>query len=296
MSPPASSALAARAARVPDDRRRVVRVGAPRRNPFGDLYHAWLTASWPSVFAAVVVLYLAANAAFASLYLLLGDGIEGARPGAFWDAFFFSVQTMATVGYGKMVPAGPAANALVAAEAFVGLTGFSITTGLAFAKLSRPTARVLFSRVAVIGTRDGQPSLMFRMANERQNQVVDVHLRAVLARAEKTAEGEDVRRFHELPLSRDWAASFSLTWTAIHPISEESPLHGATPESLRAQQAQLIVLLTGIDETFSQTIHARHAYFPEEIACDRRFVDVMKRLPDGRFQIDYGHFHDVQEA
>ncbi|MHB8421019.1 MAG: ion channel [Myxococcales bacterium] len=279
-----------------DERRRIVRLGAPRANPFRDLYHAWLTASWPTTFAAVVVLYLTANACFAGLYLLLGGGIEGARPGSFEDSFFFSVQTMATIGYGKMVPTSAAANALVAAEAFVGLLGFSVTTGLVFAKLSRPTARVLFSRVAAISVRDGQPSLMFRMANERQNQIVDVGLRVVLARAEHTAEGEEVRRFHELVLARSWAASFSLSWTAIHPITAASPLHGATAETLRAQRAQIIVLITGIDETFSQSVHARHSYQWDEIVWQRRFVDVMKLLPDGRFQIDYGRFHDTQES
>ncbi|HUB08493.1 MAG TPA: ion channel [Myxococcales bacterium] len=281
---------------VADERRRIVRLGAPSPNPFRDLYHVWLTTSWPSTFALVVILYLAANAGFALLYLAIGGGIEGARPGSFEDAFFFSVQTMATIGYGKMVPVSAAANALVAAEAFMGLLGFSVTTGLVFAKLSRPTARVLFSRVAVVTVRDGSPSLMFRMANERQNQIVDVGLRAVLARAERTAEGEDVRRFHELRLARNWATSFSLTWTAIHPVTEDSPLFGATAESLHAQRAQLIVLITGIDETFSQTIHARHSYQWDEILWNRRFVDVMKQLPDNRFQIDYGHFHDTQEA
>ena len=182
------------------DRLRIERIGAAR-HPLGDFYHLFLTLSWSWLFAVVVVLYVLGNVLFALGYLWLG-GVEGARPGSFADAFFFSVQTLATLGYGKMVPIGIGANLLVSAEALCGLLGFSVGTGFIFAKLARPTARVLFSEVAVISVRDGVPSLMFRMANERANQIVDVQLRAVLARSELTAEGERVRRFHELKFAR----------------------------------------------------------------------------------------------
>ncbi len=273
---------------------RVVRVGAPRPL-FGDVYHAWLTAPWSVVVAAIVVLYLAANAAFAGAYLALG-GLEGARPGSFEDAFFFSVQTLSTIGYGRMTPVGTAANALVAVEALSGLLGFSMVTGLLFAQFARPTARVLFSRVAVVTQREGQPSLMFRMANERGNQIVDAHVRVVLARNERTAEGEEIRRFHELPLVRGWAAFFALTWTAIHPIGPDSPLHGVSAETAKDAFVDIIVLVTGTDETFSQAVHARHAYGPRDIVWNGRFVDVMSQLPDGRFQIDYRRFHDAEPA
>ncbi|HYQ82134.1 MAG TPA: ion channel, partial [Anaeromyxobacteraceae bacterium] len=157
--------------------RDVVAIGIPR-HPGKDLYHYLLTASWRKLIGLVVAAYVGANAAFACAYLALGDVIENARPGDFWDAFFFSVQTMATIGYGKMAPRTLAANALVAAEALVGMMGLAVVTGLVFAKFSRPTARVLFSRVAVVAPYEKVPSLMFRMGNERVNQIVEAQLHA----------------------------------------------------------------------------------------------------------------------
>jgi inward rectifier potassium channel len=269
----------------------VLRLGAKRR-PLSDFYHLTLTLSWAWLLAIVVALYLLGNLLFALGYLWFG-GVEGARPGSFTDAFFFSVQTLSTLGYGKLVPTGLAANILVSAEALCGLLGFSVGTGFIFARLSRPSARVLFSNVAVVTVREGVPSLMFRMANERANQIVDVKLRAVIARSERTAEGEVVRRFHELHFAREWAALFSLSWTAIHPITPQSPLHGMTTESLKAQSAEIIVLITGVDETFGQEIHARFSYLPDQLLWNARLVDVMLRLPNGRFAVDYTHFHDT---
>src|SRR5208337_4984173 len=156
-----------------------------------------------------------ANAAFALVYVLGGDSIENARPGSFTDAFFFSVQTMATIGFGKMVPRTGLANVLVTLESLVGLLGLAIATGLVFAKFSRPTARVLFSRVAVISPWDGVRSLMFRMANERDNRIIEAQVHVVLMRNEATAENVLVRRVHDLALLRHNNPSFALSWTAI---------------------------------------------------------------------------------
>ena len=267
-----------------------------RRNPLRDFYHFWLTTAWPGLVAIIIGGYVGVNALFALAYLALGDSIESARPGSFADAFFFSVQTMATIGYGKMVPRTFGANALVSLEALCGLLGFSMVTGLIFSKFARPTSRVLFSKIAVISERDGVPSLMFRLANERSNQIIDVNLKAVLARNETTAEGEQIRRFHRLQLSRDWAALFSLTWTAIHPITPESPLFGLTRADIDELRAEIFVIVSGVDETFSQTIHARFSYIPEDIVWNRRFTDVLTRLPDGGWQIDYRRFHEATVA
>lgn len=163
-----------------DGRINIVRIGAPN-SLVGDLYHFLLIASWPRLLALFVLSYLGANAVFAGLYVLGGDSIEGARPGSFADAFFFSVQTMATIGYGHLVPRTLWAQVLVTAESFVGLMGLALATGMVFAKFSRPTARVLFSRSAVITARDGVPCLMFRMANQRGNQIVEARIHVVLA-------------------------------------------------------------------------------------------------------------------
>ena len=155
---------------------------------------------------------------------------------------------------------------------------------------------MLFSRHAVITTRDGVPCLMFRMANQRGNQIVEARVHVVLARNETTLEGESLRRLYDLEMMRAQNALFALTWTAIHPLTADSPLHRATPQSLAAEEAEIIVSLTGLDETFSQTVHARHSYVAEEIAWGARFVDILSRLPDGRRRVDYTRFHDVMRG
>ena len=258
---------------------------------FGDLYHFLLTSSWPRLLAVLVLAFVGANVVFALAYVDLPGSIENARPGSFADAFFFSVQTMATVGYGKMVPATVAANVLMTIEVVVGLVGIALFTGLAFAKFSRPTARVLFSSRAVIARFDAIPSLMFRMANARGNTIVEAQIHVVLARNETTAEGVRMRRFHDLDLARRQSALFALSWTAIHPITPTSPLHGATRESLAAAEAEIVVSLLGLDEQFSQTVHARHRYAAADIVWNARLADILFR--DGRREIDYTRFHDV---
>jgi len=277
-----------------DGRYRVARKGV-RTAYLRDFYHRLLAASWLWLIAFLLGVYLVTNALFACAYLALGDGIENARPGSLSDAFFFSVQTMATIGYGKMTPHGLAANALVTAEALLGLAGIAVATGLLFAKFSRPTARVTFSQKAVITKRNGKPVFMFRVANERDSVVVEARMTVVFARTEKTDEGETIRRFHDLQLDRSHTALFALSWTVIHPIDEKSPLHGATRESLRAEDCEIIVSLTGLEETFAQTIHARFSYIPDDIFFGVRFRDVLYRTPDGRRGIDYSRFHEVEE-
>jgi inward rectifier potassium channel len=271
----------------------VARIGA-RRAPLSDLYHQLMDMSWGRLMAFIAVAYTTINTLFALAYLAGGDCIENARPGSFHDAFFFSVQTMATIGYGKLVPRTSYANAMVAFEALCGIVGTAMATGLMFAKFARPTARVLFSRVAVVAKRDGVESLMFRMANERGNQIVEATVRVVFARNEMTREGESMRRFYDLPLSRDRNAVFTLSWTAVHPITPGSYLDGATVDSLAASDTLLIVSLMGLDETSAQTVHARHVYYPEDLRWGERFVDILSRGEDGRRQIDYRVFHDTQ--
>src|SRR5947208_2743005 len=205
-----------------------------------DLYHLLLTSSWPRLLGLLAIGYAAANALFALGYLIEPDAIENARPGSFADAFFFSVQTMATIGYGRMVPRTFLANTLVTLETLTGLLGLAMVTGLVFAKFSRPTARVLFSRVAVIGWRDGVRAFMFRMANERGNNIVEAQVHVALARQEVTAEGESVRRFYDLELARRLNTIFPNTWTVIHPIVDGSPLHHATATSLAVEDAPIV--------------------------------------------------------
>ncbi len=270
----------------------VVRKGVSHSH-WRDPYHLLLTLGWSKFFGLTVAAYVAANALFALLYLAGGDCIENARPGSFADAFFFSVQTMASIGYGAMYPRTDYANMVVVIEALAGLMGLAMGTGLMFARFSRPTAKVLFSRVAVITSVNGIPTLMFRAANERRNQILEAQMGVSLLRNEVTTEGEFIRRFYDLKLVRSQTRNFSLTWIVMHQIDESSPLYGATAESLAEAETDLSVTLIGFDETVSQTIHARHYYLTEEILWNRRFVEIFSKKRDGRRMIDYTRFHDV---
>jgi inward rectifier potassium channel len=244
--------------------------------------------------ALLATAWVGANVAFACLYVLDLDGIANARPGSFADAFFFSVQTLGTIGYGGMAPKSPYVNAVVTVEAFVGLLGFALATGLIFARFSRPTARVLFSRVAVITPFEGVPTLMFRAANERGNQILEAEVTVNLAQERASPEGEVMRRFEELKLTRSRSPLFALSWTVMHPIDETSPLKHATPDSLARSRAELMVVIGGTDETFWQKIYARHLYRAKDIVWNARLADVLEFGQDGERILDYTRFHDVE--
>lgn len=270
----------------------VVKIGLEKRS-FDDIYHFLMEASWARLFVIIAAIYLATNALFATLYVVGGDSIVGAEKGSFLDAFFFSVQTLSTVGYGVMSPKGLLGSTLVTFEAFVGLLGMAMASGLMFSKFARPTARVLFSSKVIVTTRNGKPCLVMRIANGRGNEIVEATLRVSVLKPEVTAEGEKMRRFHDLVLTRSQTPLFTLTWMVIHEINEVSPLFGETEASLREMSVRMIVTLTGIDSTFAQTVHARTSYFAEDFVWGGRFVDVTSQLPDGRLQVDYSKFNDV---
>lgn len=271
----------------------VVRFGSKKFH-WGDLYHLLLRISWPGFLGIVIVAYLITNTCFALAYLAGGDGLTNAKPGSFPDAFFFSVQTMASIGYGAIYPKTFYTNLLVTIEALVGLIELAMTTGLIFARFSIPTARIMFSRVVVIAPFNGVPTLMFRAANQRHNQILEAQLRVSLVRDEVNLEGQWMRRIYDLPLVRNQTPIFGQTLTVMHPIDEHSPLHNATQSALGESDVAIVVILTGIDETVSQTVHARHIYSAQDILCNMAFVDLFFNLPDGRRAIDYRHFHDVR--
>lgn len=275
-----------------DGRVNITLVGL-RNRPLTDVYHGLLVASWPRFLGLVVLFYLLSNALFALLYFLDPGGIENTRPGSYADAFYFSIQTLATIGYGKFAPLDTYSHLVVTIESVAGLLWTALTTGLVFAKFARPTARVLFSRVAVITERDGVPSLILRLANERSNQIVEAQLRLTLFRNEVTREGEQVRRYHNLELSRSQSPLFTMTWTAVHPITPGSPLYGQTRESLLAAEVEILVSFIGVDNTFAQTVHARHSYSVNDLRWNERFQDLFRREPGGRRFADFHQFHQT---
>ncbi len=278
-------------ARVASDN--VVRVG---QAPAGlqDIYHRLLTMSWVQFLIVSSAVYVLANLLFAAAYFVQPGSIMNARPGSYWDAFFFSVETFATVGYGVLSPATDYANWVMTLETFVGLVTVAATTGMVFARISRPTARVKFASVAVVAMHEGQPTLMIRMGNERRSQIVDATVTMAILRSRTTPEGRFTRRFEDLKLIRAKTPIFAISFTAMHVVDQHSPLFGMSPADLQAGEIELLVTVTGLEETLGQTVHARASYVAAEILIGRRYVDIFGLTDDGRRGIDYSKF-DLSE-
>jgi inward rectifier potassium channel len=265
-----------------------------------NLYHLVLTVSWPRFYLFLAALYFLTNLAFASGYYLCGPGtLEGSLARMpverFEEAFFFSVQTLATIGYGRLSPHGHAANVLVTVEALVGLGGFALVTSLLFARFSRPEARLLFSTRAVVAPYRAGTGLMFRIANARRSQLLEVTATVSLSRLE-TVGGEPMRRFYELPLERKRVVFFPLHWVVVHPIDAGSPLLGVEESAFRSSDAEVLVYLTAFDETFSQTVHARSSYKFDEVVFGARFADMFETRDDGTLSIDLRRLDRIEPA
>ena len=276
-----------------DPHAQVVRIGDHRGLLF-DFYARLLHARWHRVILLFASFYTVANALFASLYLLAGNAINNAQPGSFLDAFSFSVQTMATIGYGAMSPRGVFGNALVLVESFTGLLFLALATGIVFSKFARPRAGILFSHRAVVAPRNGIPCFMLRVANSRGADIADASIRVTALVTEVTAEGETLRRFHDLALQRDKTPLLLMSWLVIHPIDQQSPLFGETPAEW--DDIQIYASVTGIDGVYGQTVYAYHLYTARDVVHGGRFADVIRPLPDGRRELDLRKFHDVVEA
>jgi inward rectifier potassium channel len=289
-APPRPKAI--RLERSSNSRLRVRAIGR-RFAPHHDVYHFVLTRTWTEFFLLTGLAFLGANAFFAFFYWIAPGAVTNARPGSFEDAFFFSVQTMATIGYGGMTPATRFAHVVVTVEAMTGILSAALITGITFSKFARPTARVLFSDKMVLAPRDGVPHLAFRVANWRHNVVAEAQLRVILLVTERTREGDSLRRQLELALVRDRTPLFAFTWTVMHLIDAQSPFAG--PDALtrlRDAGADIYVTLTGLDEAMGQ-IHAQHSYRLDDIVTNVRFADTMTVRPDGTRVIDYRKFHEL---
>lgn len=259
---------------------------------YQDLYHHALMLRWYAFLVVGCAVYLGVNVVFAGLYLLQPGAIAGAQPG-FSDAFFFSIQTIATIGYGQMSPGTFYCNLLVTLETMTGIVFVALATGITFARISRPTARVMFARAAAIGPHNGVPTLSFRLGNERQSQIIEATVAVALLRYEVTSEGVRMRRFYDLALVRSHTPVFALTFTIMHQIDERSPMYGLTSQDLVNGEMELLISVTGLEEITSQTVHARYSYMPEEIHFAARFCDIFASDSEGRL-IDYARFHDTE--
>lgn len=280
-----------RPARINLDEYRATLARSEIARPENNFYHWLLGTSWSSFLLLVVFVYLATNLLFAFAYLACGYGaITNAQPGSLLDVFFFSVQTMATIGYGRMTPVGTWTNAIVTFEAFFGLVYSALTTGLAFARFTRPTAGVRFSKVAVVGSHDGVQTFKFRVANDRSSHIVEAQLRLWLIAESITAEGERYRRSVELPLHRAESPVFSLTWTAMHSIDETSALQEYLGKTDLERQWHLLITFTGYHESLANQVYARHVYLPKDVQQNASFLEIVTALPDGDRVIDLTNF------
>ena len=265
-------------------------------------YQLLLTLSWAGFLGVVALLYLVLNVLFALAFYACGpDALAGPGShmlgGRFSQAFFFSIQTFATIGYGQIGPNGLAANLLVTVEALVGLMYQALATGLLFARFARPTAAILFSRHAVIAPYAGIQALEFRIANQRRrNEIIELGAQVLYTVFEANDRGQLVRRYRLLPLERNKVTFFPLSWTIVHPIDENSPLAGKTRKDLERDQAEILVLLTGVDETYEQTVHARTSYRADEIVWNARFQPVFRGESSSRLlAVDVSRLHDIEK-
>lgn len=257
-----------------------------------DLYHRALMVRWPLFFASLALLFLLLNTAFATLYMLGDAPIANQYPSGFGGAFFFSVETLATVGYGDMHPQTVYAHWIATLEIFVGMSSIALATGLIFARFSRPRAKIIFARYAVVRPLDGRMTLMVRSANGRQNVISEARARLRILRKETTAEGFTLRKLYDLTLVRDQHPIFKLGWTVMHVIDESSPLFGENAETLKGSDMSLLLTLEGVDESTAQTMQARHSWTCDQIYWHYRYVDIMSEQ-DGVSHIDYTLFNDI---
>ncbi len=260
-------------------------------------YHFLLTITWKQFIMVVTIGYLTANLIFAMAYLACGpNAIIGQDAvkfgGEFGRAFFFSVETLGTIGYGNIQPNGILPNLIVTLESLTGLSVLALGTGILFARFSRPTAQIVFSDRAVIAPYRNITGLMFRLTNGRANQLIELEAKVLFTRMEG-----DSRQYDQLDLERKRLVFFPLSWTIVHPIDEKSPLYGMTSQDLADKDAEILVLLSGIDETFSMTVHARTSYKPPEIVVGQRFVNIYNPVrDDGTVSIDVSKLGETETA
>lgn len=273
--------------------RQIITEGLPR-GFWTDLNHRAMVASWPSFFASALGIFLGLNLLFAAIYELGAEPVANAPPGNLWLLFFFSVETLATVGYGDMHPQTLYAHVVATVEIFTGMSLIAVMTGLVFSRFSRPRARFVFAKRMVVGQHDGKETLMIRLANARQNTVAGATARLWLLTTEQTIEARPYRRYRELKLIRNENPTFALSWTVFHVIDQASPMAGLDDAKLEALDASLLLTVTGLDEQSVQDLHARATYSHRDIGWHEHYADIITPEGNGRVRIDYNKLHETE--
>jgi inward rectifier potassium channel len=260
-----------------------------------DVYRWLLSLRWPQFAALVGALYIALNLLFATLYAVDANSIAGTTGGQwFYNCFFFSVQTLATVGYGHMYPQTLYGHIVTTIEIMSGLFLLVVMAGLIFVRFSRPIARVAFSKSIVIAALNGKPTLMVRVGNENHHSMVEAEFRIMFSRDEPLLEGGDFRYFYVLKLHFDRLTVFPAALTLRHTIDETSPLFGATPESLESSRVLFIVSVVGVESDIAAAVQTQKDYSWRDIQFGHRFVEIYTEHGGGRLTVDYGRLHDIE--
>ena len=261
-----------------------------------DIYYYAMTSSWPVFFAAIGVLFISINLTFATFFMMGDHAIGNLSPNNFLGAFFFSVETLATVGYGDMHPQTIYAHSVATAEIFIGMSGLALITGVMFARFSRPRSSIIFADHPVSYKAENHRILMIRMANARMNMISEASAKLRLIRDENSPSLGKFRKIHDLHLEREQHPMFVLGWSLIHVIDENSPLFGASTESLKSVNAALILSVDGVDETTNQNQRARHYYPCDLIKWNHRYVDIFDENSGQTQHIHYSRFHQSEEV
>jgi inward rectifier potassium channel len=279
------------ARRVPQPQGYAFWIVGDERAVLRDAYHSFLRARWGVSLGLIALGFFLVNLAFAVVFWRIGGFSDGSA--SFFDAVSFSVQTLATIGYGVMNPKTDAANTVVILESIASIIFTALATGLVFAKFARATARVGFTRHCVITSHEGKPTLMFRAGNRRSNVIVEAHMHVVAGLLRVTAEGERFYKLHDLKLVRDRMAGMRRGWSVMHVIDETSPLHGLDAQGMQRAEVELEVSLTGLDDVTMQTVHALHIYTDDKIRFGYRFLDTLRSLPNGDMLVDLRQFDAI---
>ena len=265
-----------------------------------DNYHRLITMNWGKFWLLVLGCYILTNVLFALIYVTIGienlNGADGHTPFEhFMDAFFFSAQTISTVGYGHISPRGMLTNSVAAIESMIGLLAFALATGLLYGRFSRPYARIIYSDDMIVAPYRGGRGLMFRIANYRRNTLVDLAVEVIFS-YNNEADGKQVRQFFPLELERSRVSLLTLTWTIVHPLDDKSPLRDITPEDLKNTKASFAILMSAYDDTFAQTVRSRTSYEYHEVKWGRKFIPAFQNDKDGRVIIDLSTVSNHQEV
>jgi len=271
----------------------IIQTGLKKRY-LNDIYYYVIKSSWPTFLIVSALVYLLINLFFALLYYYSPAEILNAKPDSLWDAFIFSFQTSSTLGFGRLLPKSNLAHVIVILDTMMGIFYVAIMTGLAFSKFAKPSAKIIFSDKIILSTFDNIPTLMFRLANGRSTHIVDASLNVAVLLPYESKEGIKMRRFFKLPLIGNNNPTFSLSWTAMHQITKDSPLYNLNIEDYHLKKIIIFVSFTGIEDVLSQTIHSNHRFIHSQIIEAKNFADIMSQSEDhSTYTIDFNKFNDI---